>query len=82
MTYNFTGVQHLKTGDITIPINAYEEKNECLAKYHHEMEYALTNDNFLGLTIIIFNNRGEIIMHENWIREIVPEVIDNEEIPI
>ena len=82
MSYNFTGVQHLKTGDVTILINAYEEKNECLAKYHHEMEYALTNDNFLGLTIIIFNNRGEIIMHENWIREIIPELIDNEEFPI
>ncbi len=81
MIYNFTGVQHLKTGDVAIPIIAFEDEEACQARYHHEMEYALLNKDFIGLTIIIFNNRGEIIIHDNWIRKAVqiPEIIQEEE---
>lgn len=82
MIYNFTGVQHLKSGDITIPVIAFEDEEACEAKFHHEMEYAITNKEFNGLTIIIFDNTGKIVVHENWIRKIpdpVPEIVQEED---
>lgn len=82
MIYNFTGIQHLKSGDITIPVIAFEDEEACEAKFHHEMEYAITNKEFNGLTIIIFDNTGKIVVHENWIRKVpdpVPEIIQEEE---
>lgn len=82
MFYNFTGVQHLKSGDITIPVIAFEDEEACEARFHHEMEYAITNKDFNGLTIIIFDNTGKIVVHENWIRKVpdpVPEIIQEEE---
>lgn len=81
MVYNFTGVQHLKTGDITIPLSSFEKEDDYLSKYHQEMSYALANNNFNGLTIIVFDNAGEIVMYENWIRNIPvppPEIIVEE----
>ena len=82
MIYNFTGVQHLKSGDITIPVIAFEDEEACEARFHHEMEYAITNKEFNGLTIIIFDNTGKIVVHENWIRKVpdpVPEIVQEEE---
>ena len=86
--FNFTGVQHLKTGDVVIPIAGYEKKDQYLARYHQEMAYAIGNEDFIGLTVIVFDNAGSIVMHENWVREVevVPEpealIVEPEEEPI
>lgn len=76
--FNLTGVQHLKSGDVVIPVLGYEKKDQYLAKFHTEMAYAMNNQDFNGLTIIVFDNSGSIVLHENWVREveIVPEPID------
>ena len=50
--FYLTGIQHTKSGDIAIPVLGYETVDGYLAKYHHEMDYAMSNADFLGLTIL------------------------------
>lgn len=68
--YYLTGIQHTTGGDIAIPTLGYETKDGYLAKYHQEMAYAMQMDTFLGLTIIVFDNAGNIVLHDNWVKEI------------
>lgn len=70
--FYLTGIQHTKSGDIAIPVLGYETVDGYLAKYHHEMDYAMSNADFLGLTILVFDNTGSIVLHDNWVREITP----------
>ena len=73
--YYLTGVQHTKDGDFAIATQGYEDRDGYLAKYHQEMSYAMQMDNFLGLCILVFDGSGNIVLNDNWIREIpyVPE---------
>lgn len=67
--FYFTGVQHTKSGDVAIPVLGYETVTAYKQKYHHEMDYAMSNDDFLGLTILVFDNTGAIVLSDNWVRE-------------
>ena len=73
--YYLTGVQHTKEGDFAISTLGFEDRDGYLAKYHQEMSYAMQMDNFLGLCILVFDGSGNIVLNDNWIREIpyVPE---------
>ena len=70
--YNFTGVQHTKSGDVTIPVLGYDTRDGYKQKYHHEMDYAMSNDDFLGLSILVFDNNGNTVFQDNWVRETQP----------
>lgn len=67
--YYFTGIQHTKSGDIAIPVLGYNTVDGYKQKYHHEMDHAMSNDDFLGLTILVFDNTGSIVLSDNWVRE-------------
>lgn len=71
MLYNFTGVQHLKSGDVTIPVSAFDNEDAYIAKYCHELEYAINNKDFNGLSVIVFTSDGDIAMNKKWIRKSV-----------
>lgn len=68
--YYFTGIQHTKTGDVAIPVLGYETVDAYKQKYHHEMDYAMSNADFLGLTILVFDNTGSIVLSDNWVKEV------------
>lgn len=69
MAYVFTGVQHTKEGDVIIPPVEFEKQDDYMAKYHQEMAYAMSNQDFLGLGIKVFD-KGTLddVLKENWIR--------------
>lgn len=70
MAYLLTGVQHLKTGDVVMAINSYNTEDEWKEKWHREMQYAMTNADFLGLGIKVFNDATlQDIMVDNWIKQ-------------
>lgn len=66
--YYFTGIQHTKSGDIAIPVAGYETVDSYKQAYHHEMDYAMSNEDFLGLTILVFDNTGVIVLSDNWVK--------------
>lgn len=70
--FYFTGIQHTKSGDIAIPVLGYDTRDGYLAKYHTEMSYAMTNEDFLGLSILVFGNSGDIVIQDNWVRAAEP----------
>lgn len=70
--YYLTGVQHTKSGDVAIPVLGFEKEDGYLQKYHHEMDYAMSVDSFLGLYIIVFDGSGNIVLKDNWIKAIEP----------
>ena len=71
MKYYYTGVQHLLDGtEVGIPLVAYDNVDAYLAKYHQEMSYALAADNMAGLTTIVFDSTGVIVLQDHWMREI------------
>ena len=70
--FRFTGVQHTKNGDITISVIECDTKDEYKQKYHHEMDYAMSNKDFLGLSIVVFDNKGNSVFHDDWVRESKP----------
>ena len=73
MSFILTGVQHTKTGDVVIPSFEYETVDDYKAKYHHEMDYAMNNENFTGLGIKVFDKDGLFdVLCDNWTR-IVPD---------
>lgn len=67
----FTGIQHTKSGDIVIPTLGYENYDDCKQKCSHEMDYAISNKDFLGLTILVFDGNGNKNddLSDNWIRQ-------------
>lgn len=71
--FYLTGIQHTKTGDIAFPTETHENKDSYIQKWHHEMDYAMSNEDFLGLTIIVFDNAGKIVLNDNWGRTIETE---------
>lgn len=68
--FYFTGIQHKKTEDIAISAVGYATRDGYKAAYHHEMDYAMSNQDFLGLTILVFDNSGAIVLSDNWVREV------------
>lgn len=70
MAYLLTGVQHLKTGDVVMPVNSYNTEDEWKEKWHREMQYAMTNADFLGLGIKVFNDTTlQDILVDNWVKQ-------------
>ena len=65
--YYLTGVQHTTGGDIAIPVAGYSVDG-YKKKYHEEMAYAMNNAEFLGLSIIVFNGSGSVVLSDNWVR--------------
>lgn len=70
--FRFTGIQHLKSGDVTIPVVEYNTRDEYKQAYHHEMDYAMTNKDFIGLSILVFGDTSAPVLQEDWVRESVP----------
>lgn len=66
--YYYTGVQHTQNGEIGIPLVKYDSVDEYLAKYHQEMSYALANKNLYGLTTLVFDSTGVIVLQDHWMR--------------
>ena len=72
MSYVLTGVQHLKSGDVVIPALGFETKDAYLQRYHHEMDYAMSNEDFLGLGIKVYDTASvQDVLIDNWVREVV-----------
>lgn len=71
--YYFTGVQHKKNEDVVIPVLGYETKDGYLKKYHEEMSYAMNSEDFIGLTILVFDNVGASVLSDNWVKEVKEE---------
>ena len=70
MAYLLTGVQHLKTGDVVMPISSCNTEDEWKEKWHREMQYAMTNADFLGLGIKVFNDTTlQDILVDNWVKQ-------------
>lgn len=70
MAYLLTGVQHLKTGDVVMPVNSYNTEDEWKEKWHREMQYAMTNADFLGLGIKVFSDTTlQDILVDNWVKQ-------------
>ena len=80
MSFVLTGVQHLKSGDVVIPALGYERKDDYMQKYHHEMDYAYSNPDFLGLGILVFDKGTlKIVLMDNWVREIETPIEQEEQ---
>lgn len=80
MAYLLTGVQHTKDGDITMPVKGYATKDEYLEKYHREMDYAISNKEFIGLGIKVFDQMTlQDVLIDIWTREPSPEPEEPEE---
>ena len=74
MKYYYTGVQHLADGtEVGIPLVAYDSVDAYLAKYHQEMSYALATDSMVGLTTVVFDSTGVIVLQDHWMREVTEE---------
>lgn len=72
--YILNMVQHTKSGDVVAPALAYNSVDAWKAKYHHEMDYAISNEDFIGLSILVTDGSLNTVFHENWIRETPVEV--------
>ncbi len=69
MSYILTGVQHTKSGDVVIPSAEYESKNAYRQVYHHEMDYAMSNNDFIGLGIKVYEKASlREVLNDNWVR--------------
>ena len=67
--YILNMVQHTKSGDVVAPALTYDSVDAWKAKYHHEMDYAISNKDFLGLSILVTDGSLNTVFHENWVRE-------------
>lgn len=67
-------VQHTKSGDVVAPALTYNSVDAWKAKYHHEMDYAISNDDFIGLSILVSDGSLNTIFRDNWVRE--PEKLE------
>ena len=77
MAYLLTGVQHTKDGDITMPIKGYATRDEYLEKYHREMDYAISNKEFIGLGIKVFDQTTlQDVLIDIWTREVPVEEVE------
>lgn len=68
--FYFTGIQHTTSGDTVMPVLGYETRDGYVRKYLQEKSYAMDNSDFIGLTVLVFDNTGAIVFSENWVREI------------
>lgn len=69
--YYFTGIQHQHGGgEAVFPALGYKTKDAYLAKYHQEMNYAMAATDVLdGLSVIVFDSTGVIVLQDHWMRE-------------
>lgn len=69
MGFLLTGVQHKADGDTIMSIHKYETTDAWKEKYHREMDYAISNANFIGLGIIVLDYATlETVFSDIWVR--------------
>ena len=66
-------VQHTKNGDVIAPALSFDTSDAWKAKYHQEMAYAMANDDFLGLSVLVTDGSLNRIFADNWVREVAVE---------
>lgn len=71
--YIFIMVQHLKSGDVVAQSLTYESNDAWEAKYHAEMSYAIANEDFIGLSVLVTDSSLRSVFSRNWIRETLAE---------
>ena len=70
MAYLLTGVQHLKSGDVIMPVHRYDTTDAWKEKYHREAQYAINNADFIGLGIKVFDETTmQDVFTDVWARE-------------
>lgn len=69
MAFLLTGVQHKADGDTIMSVHKYETTDAWKEKYHREMDYAISNVNFIGLGIIVLDYATlETVFTDVWVR--------------
>ena len=63
-------VQHTKSGDVIAPALGFDTTDAWKAKYHQEMAYAMANDDFLGLSVLVTDGSLHTVFADNWVREV------------
>lgn len=75
MSFVFTGVRHLKTGDEVLETKQFDKRDKYKQAYHHEMDSAISDDDCLGLGIRIFDTGTlQDVLVDNWVREIEEQI--------
>lgn len=70
--YILNMVQHTKSGDVVAPALTYNSTDAWKTKYHHEMDYAMSNEDFIGLSILVTDGSLNTIFRDNWVKEPKP----------
>lgn len=69
MAFLLTGVQHKVDGDTIMSVHKYETTDAWKEKYHREMDYAISNANFIGLAIKVLDYATlEDVFVDVWVR--------------
>lgn len=66
--YNLLMIQHTNEGDV-VSCLSYQTVDEWKGKYHHEMDYAISNESIKGLSVIVTDNNCNVIFRDTWYRE-------------
>ena len=61
-------VQHLKSGDVVAPALTFDSVDAWKLKYHQEMAYAMANDDFIGLSILVVDMSLNRQFSDNWVK--------------
>lgn len=67
--YIFNMVQHTKTGEVVSEPLTFASIDGWKAKYHHEMDYAISNEDLIGLSVLVTNMSLDKVFYDNWARE-------------
>lgn len=80
MNYIMFMVQHTKSqGDVIANPSPYATNDEWKGAYHHEMDYAISNEDFIGLSTLVTDLSLNKVFEDNWVREPAPIVTQPQE---
>ena len=69
MAFLLTGVEHKTTGDNIMSVHKYETTDGWKEKYHRSMDYAISREEYLGMSIKVFDyDTMEDVFMDNWVR--------------
>ena len=66
--YHFTGIQHTKTGEVTIPTLDFDTLETALNKFHEEWVYTYASEDRMGLDTIIFDDQGKVVFTDKYVK--------------
>lgn len=66
--YHFTGVQHTKTENVTIPTADRETYEGALDLWHEEWRYTYANEDRTGLDVFIFDDDGNMVFSNKYVK--------------